>query len=239
MIRLLELKRKCKDLCLEAGNLDKEVKILAVSKFQSSENIRRLYDLGQREFGENYLQEALAKRNELEDLSITWHFIGRLQKNKIRQICGAFSMIHSVSSLNILTKINQISTEKKIIQSVLLQVNLANEASKDGFSESALIQNWNYISSLTQIKIMGLMTMPPLTDNLQESRIFFKSLRQLEVKLQKSTNLHHHPLCELSMGTSHDFESAILEGATYIRIGTALFGEREAVASKRPTRIKE
>lgn len=204
-------------------------KIIAVSKLQHAEKIRNLYSEGQRRFGENYVQEALEKIETLKDLpDIEWHMIGHLQKNKINSILGKFHLIHSVDSLELAQTISRKCVANSVSQNILLQINLAHEESKDGFDVENLLSLWPMIRPLPSIHIMGLMTMPPLTETGEEVRHYFKELRELRDQLKQETDLSFHPLTELSMGTSHDYPVAIEEGATMIRLGTILFGERPA-----------
>lgn len=200
-------------------------RVLAVSKLQPIEKIRELYATGQRCFAENYVQEALAKQEDLKDLEIEWHLIGHLQKNKVKYVVGKFALIHSVDSLELARAISQRAENMKLTQKILLQVNLAGEATKGGFDREILLRQWPELRGLPALEIAGLMTMPPLTENPEEVRSYFRELRELLTELQKY-GAGGHPLRELSMGTSHDYPVAIEEGATIVRLGTILFGER-------------
>ncbi|QDK44033.1 YggS family pyridoxal phosphate-dependent enzyme [Bdellovibrio sp. ZAP7] len=202
-------------------------KILAVSKLQPVVKIRDLYQQGQRKFGENYVQEALDKQEQLKDLSdIEWHLIGHLQKNKAKFVVGQFTLIHSVDSLELAQTLSRQCESKKVSQKILIQVNLAHEESKGGFDKDSLIANWQEVTSLAHLTIDGLMTMPPLTETGEEVRHYFRELRELQQSLAKNTDLTRHPLKTLSMGTSNDFRVALQEGATLVRLGTILFGAR-------------
>lgn len=202
-------------------------RILAVSKLQPEEKIRALYQEGQRLFGENYVQEALEKHESLQDLAdVQWHFIGHLQKNKAKQVVGRFALIHSVDSLELAEVLSRQCELKNVEQNILIQVNLAQEETKGGFDKRGLLHDWGKLTALPHLHIFGLMTMPPLTETGSEVRLYFKELRQLLKELQSQTDLKSHPLTELSMGTSHDYKVAIEEGATIVRLGTILFGER-------------
>lgn len=199
------------------------VRVVAVSKFQPASKIRALYqEAGLRDFGENYVQEAQAKREELSDLNLHWHFIGRLQKNKAKQVVGSFSLIHSVDSLELARLIDRLSGEKGIRQKILLQVNLAGEITKGGFSRENLTEALPALQACQHLSVAGFMTMPPLTENPEESRVYFRELRELKNRWGSE----FPNLSILSMGTSHDFRVAIEEGATLVRLGTVLFGER-------------
>ena len=202
-------------------------RILAVSKLQSVAKIRALYDEGQRQFGENYVQEALEKITALEELTeIEWHFIGHLQKNKTKFVAGKFKLIHSVDSLALSLHLSKHCQALQVIQNILIQVNLAGEESKGGFGKEELLTHWPELTQMPNLKICGLMTMPPLTETGENVRHYFQELRQLRETLKLTTDLNRHPLTELSMGTSHDYKVAAEEGATIVRLGTILFGER-------------
>lgn len=193
-------------------------KLLAVSKLQTIEKIKSLYTEGQRDFAENYIQEALDKIEQLKDLKINWHFIGSLQKNKVKFLKKNFEFIHSVDSVELAKKISEFAVKGNHIQKVFIQINVAEEGSKSGFSISEFEKSWTELSSLPGIQVVGLMTMPPLENEPEKNRVFFKKLKYIGNKC----NLH-----EFSMGTSHDYQIALQEGATWIRLGTMLFGQRE------------
>ena len=201
-----------------------DAKLVAVSKLQSAETVRELAAQGQKIFGENYVQEALSKIEKLKDLDLEWHFVGRLQKNKVKQVVGVFGLIHSVDSLELAETINRIAGEKGLTQRVLFQLNLASEESKGGFSRTEFSEKIEDLKNLQHLQIEGLMTMPPLFDDPERSRPYFQELRELQKKYSKDFPL----LYELSMGTSADFEIALEEGATLVRLGTIVFGERPA-----------
>lgn len=202
-------------------------KLLAVSKLQPVEKIRDLYSQGQRRFGENYVQEALDKQEALSDLAdIEWHLIGHLQKNKAKYVVGKFHLIHSVESLELAQVLSRQCESKNVQQNILIQVNLAHEETKSGFDKADVLKAWSELIRLPNLHIMGLMTMPPLTETGSEVRHYFTELRELRDELKKQTDTAAHPMTELSMGTSHDYRVAIEEGATIVRLGTILFGER-------------
>lgn len=202
-------------------------RVLAVSKLQPEEKIRALYSQGQRLFGENYVQEALDKIEHLQDLSeIEWHLIGHLQKNKAKYVVGKFTLIHSVDSLELAETLSRQCASKNISQNILIQVNLAQEETKSGFDIQSLKEAWTKLTQLPYLKICGFMTMPPLTETGEEVRLYFRDLHKLLKEFRSQTNLSLHPLTELSMGTSHDYQVAMEEGATIVRLGTILFGER-------------
>ncbi len=197
--------------------LQKNQNLLAVSKLQPVEKIIALNKQGQIHFGENYVQEALDKIETLMHLNLKWHLIGPLQKNKVKYLKNKFEYIHSVDSFELAELISKKSSEINHVQKIFLQINLSHEISKSGFDEISAIQNWKKLSELNGIQIVGLMTMPPLQNNPEENRIYFKKCFELGQKL----NLH-----EFSMGTSHDYLVALEESSTWIRLGTILFGER-------------
>lgn len=205
--------------------IPKDVLVLAVSKLQPPEKIRELYKRrGHLDFGENYVQEALSKQIELADLPLKWHLIGSLQTNKIKSIVGKFELIHSVDSLKLTEKISQQAHLKNVEQKILLQINIAQEKSKGGFDINDYERDLETILKLPAIRVEGLMTMPPLSDNPEDARAYFRALRQLSEKLQ-----NWRPTARaLSMGTSGDYKIALEEGATILRLGSVLFGERAA-----------
>jgi pyridoxal phosphate enzyme (YggS family) len=215
----------CRDHLKKFGRAPESLNILAVSKLQPVEKIKILYEKGQRHFAENYVQEALQKQESLKDFEIQWHFIGTLQKNKANLVVGKFALIHSVDSLELARIISQQAQKSNFRQKILLQVNLAQEFTKGGFSRDTLKAHWPEIVLLPGLEITGLMTMPPLTENPEDVRPFFRDLSGLRLELMPQTS-SQHPLRELSMGTSHDYHVAIEEGATIVRLGTILFGER-------------
>ncbi len=203
----------------EQLKIPNHIKIIAVSKLQPIEKINQLIDEGHFIFGENYVQEALDKIDQLNNNKIEWHFIGSLQKNKVKFVVGQFAYIHSVDSLGLLQKIQQIAYEKKTIQKIFLQINIAKEISKGGFAPVELSQILNEIQSFDHIEVVGLMTMPPLTENPEDVRPYFRELKSLGEKYFSKS-------IQYSMGTSHDYQIAMSEGATMIRLGTILFGDR-------------
>lgn len=192
-------------------------RVLAVSKLQPIEKIKSLYNEGQIDFGENYVQEALDKIERLKDLKIQWHLIGPLQKNKVKFLNQNFAYIHSVDSLKLAEKISEHAVKNNFIQKCFIQINLSGESSKSGYSKEPFLADWTKLRQLTGIEVVGLMTMPPLENNPEKNRAFFKELKYIGDTLG---------LKEFSMGTSHDYQIALEEGATWIRLGTMLFGER-------------
>lgn len=223
----LEVQQKIINSCLKINRAPSSIQIMAVSKLQSEEKIRTLCNQNHFLFGENYIQEALKKIINLSAIpNIRWHYIGRIQKNKIKFMPGVFECIHSVSSFEDLRYLDQKCQKLGLKQKVLIQINIANELSKDGFMISDLQAVWSDLCSLSNIRIDGLMTMPPIKESPEASRPYFRELKHLLMDLKKKTDLEKHPLSHLSMGTSHDYLIAIEEGATIVRLGTLLFGER-------------
>ncbi len=200
--------------------------VLAVSKMQSVEKIKELFELGQKYFGENYVQEFLEKKKALSHLQIEWHFIGHIQSKKTKDIVGECELIHSIDSVKLIEKIEKICQEKSLTeQKILLQVNMGDEDSKTGFHEKDLFLLPKEIWQLPRVHIVGLMTLPPLQNQPEENRQYFRRLKEIRDTLNEKLPINRQ-LVELSMGTSHDFPIALEEGATYIRLGTVLFGER-------------
>jgi len=208
-----------------AGRDPNEIKLVAVTKRVEPERVKQALTLGINTFGENYAQEFRDKckvLSELIDNEIKWHFIGRLQKNKVKYIVGEVELIHSLDSLSVAQVINKRAESLEIKVSTLIEVDTGGEESKGGVAPDRLESFLNEISGLSSIEVRGLMTMPPYFDNVEMARPYFIRLRELRNDLLPS----FPKLNELSMGMSGDFEIAIEEGATIIRIGSAIFGER-------------
>jgi hypothetical protein len=198
-------------------------KLVAVSKTRPAEDVMALYKAGQRDFGENYLQEALQKQRSLAHLDIVWHFIGPIQSNKTRDISTFFSWVHSIDRLKIAQRLSQQRASHLPPLNVCLQVNIDNEESKSGFELSVLSELIEPISALTNIRLRGLMAIPKVGENLEQQRDSFKRLAMAKDKLNKKFKLQ---MDTLSMGMSGDLEAAVIEGSTMVRIGTAIFGAR-------------
>ena len=199
------------------------VQLLAVSKTKPAEAVREAFAAGVRDFGENYLQEALGKQLELTDLPLSWHFIGPIQSNKTRAIAENFAWVHSVDRLKIAQRLSEQRPADLPPLNICIQVNVSGEASKSGCSPADLPALASAISALPRLTLRGLMAIPEPTDDRAEQDAAFAAVRELNQSLQASLKL---PLDTLSMGMSHDLESAIAQGATWVRIGTALFGAR-------------
>lgn len=211
---------RIRDAAQAAGRNEHAVGLLAVSKTKPVSALREAYASGQRDFGENYLQEALDKQAELGDLDITWHFIGPIQSNKTKAIAAHFDWVHSVDRLKIAERLSAQRPEGLPPLNICLQVNISGEATKSGCLPEELPGLASAIQALPGLRLRGLMAIPEPQDDPARQREPFAQLREL----QASLNL---PLDTLSMGMSHDLEAAIAEGATWVRIGTALFGARD------------
>jgi len=196
------------------------VGLLAVSKTQPAEAIREAFGAGVRDFGENYLQEALDKQTALTDLALHWHFIGPIQSNKTKAIAEHFDWVHSVDRLKIAQRLSEQRPDALGPLNICLQVNVSGEASKSGCAPEAVAGLAEAIAELPRLRLRGLMTIPAPTEDPAEQRRAFARLRQLKEALGPD-------LDTLSMGMSQDLEAAIAEGATWVRIGTALFGARD------------
>jgi pyridoxal phosphate enzyme (YggS family) len=216
------IRQRIKAACDRSDREPNSLTLLAVTKTQPPEVVNAAADLGLLVFGENKVQEAKAKIPACSG-RLRWHFIGHLQSNKCRDAVHLFQMIQSVDSLALAQEINKRANEAGKTMPVLLEVNLAGEASKFGYKPQALLAELNQISSLPRIEIQGLMTVPPWSPDAETSRPHFRRLRQLKGECEQTLGT---PLPHLSMGMSGDFEVAIEEGATMVRIGTALFGPR-------------
>ncbi|QXI05928.1 YggS family pyridoxal phosphate-dependent enzyme [Pseudomonas tensinigenes] len=199
---------------------ENSVQLLAVSKTKPAEALREAYAAGLRDFGENYLQEALGKQLELAGLPLIWHFIGPIQSNKTRAIAEHFDWVHSVDRLKIAQRLSEQRPAELPPLNICIQVNVSGEASKSGCTPDDLRALAAAISALPRLKLRGLMAIPEPTDDRAEQDAAFAAVQKLQASLEL-------PLDTLSMGMSHDLESAITQGATWVRIGTALFGARD------------
>lgn len=199
------------------------VKLLAVSKYHSLQKIDALYQLGQRDFGESYLQEALQKIHSSNHQDIIWHFIGPIQANKTKAIAENFQWVHSVDRLKIAHRLSRQRTDHAQPLMICLQVNISQEEQKSGFSKAELIENIKDISQLSHLSLRGLMAIPKQSNNYHEQQKAFAQLNDLMQQLNQQFEL---TMDTLSMGMSNDLEAAIAQGATIVRVGTALFGAR-------------
>ncbi|CAI8844445.1 PLP homeostasis protein [Pseudomonas sp. IT-196MI5] len=217
---ILEVSSRIHAATLAANRAENSVQLLAVSKTKPAQDLREAYAAGLCDFGENYLQEALGKQLELADLPLIWHFIGPIQSNKTRAIAEHFDWVHSVDRLKIAQRLSEQRPADLPPLNICIQVNVSGEASKSGCTPADLPALANAISNLPRLKLRGLMAIPEPTEDRAAQDAAFAAVQSL----QASLNL---PLDTLSMGMSHDLESAIAQGATWVRIGTALFGARD------------
>ena len=207
----------------KVGRAAGEIELVAIAKTHSADKVREAIEAGQTLFGESRVQEARAKIPELPS-NLRWHFVGHLQKNKIRHALPLFEMIHSVDSLGLAQDINRIAEEQGMHPRVLLEVNVGGEGSKFGFKSETLRAEMESLLALPRLSILGLMTIPPLAEEPEASRKYFVQLRKLRDRLQTE---FHVDLAQLSMGMTEDFVVAVEEGATLVRVGTAIFGQRK------------
>ena len=206
----------------KAGRAVDEIELVAITKTHDAEKVREAIEAGHTLFGESRVQEARVKIPELPS-NLRWHFVGHLQKNKIRHALPLFELIHSVDSLALAQDMNRVAEEEGSHPRVLLEVNMAGEGSKFGFQPDRLREQMETLLALNRLSILGLMTIPPLAPEAEASRKYFVQLRELGDRLQIE---FHVDLTQLSMGMTNDFAIAVEEGATLVRVGTAIFGER-------------
>jgi pyridoxal phosphate enzyme (YggS family) len=208
-----------------AGRSPADVRLLAVSKTFSAAHVRAAHAAGQRDFGENKVQEALLKIAETTELDIRWHLIGHLQSNKVKKTGAAFSAIHAIDSVDLVRRVDAVAVERGAAPDVYIQVDLAGESTKFGAPESDVPALVRAALKCRAARLKGLMLLPPWFDDPEQARPYFRRLRELRERLVDDGIDRSH-LRELSMGMSHDFEVAIQEGATLVRVGTAIFGKR-------------
>lgn len=209
--------------CLRAGRNREEVKILGASKGQSPEKIRLLASFGLNLLGENYVQEAESKREALKDLSLEWHFIGRLQTNKVKRAIKLFHLIETVDRISLAKELEKRLAAEGRVLPIFIEVNIGHEPTKGGVLPENLVGFAEEILKLPHLEVRGLMCLPPWSEDPEKVRPYFIRMREL---FEEFKPFFGAPFRELSMGTSHDFEVAIEEGATLIRVGTLLFGPR-------------
>lgn len=219
---LLQVMERIKRAAQRAGRDPQEIKLVAVSKTVEVSRIKEAIDAGVSILGENYVQEAKKKIEEI-GRQVEWHFIGHLQTNKAKYAVRLFDMIHSVDTLPLAEELNRRAEKEGQVIKVMIEVNLSGESTKFGTEEEKVFELAKKIFELRNLSLVGLMTMPPYFESPEMSRPYFIKLRQLKERMEKEGI----PLKELSMGMSNDFEIAIEEGATYVRVGTAIFGPRK------------
>ncbi len=221
---IAETQIKIRNACQRANRDSSEVTLVAVSKTKPLEMIREAFDLGLREFGENKPQELRDKAAEMKE-SVQWHMIGSLQKNKIKYVVGTACLIHSVDSVELAEAIQKEAEKKQLVCDILLEVNIAKEESKHGFLKEELLAALPGLATLKNVHIRGLMTVAPYTEHPEENRCYFREMRELLIDINHK-NIDNIFMDVLSMGMTADYEVAIEEGATMVRVGTGIFGER-------------
>ena len=224
---LKEVEEKIQKACLRSGRDPKEVTLIAVSKTKPVSMIEEVYTEGIRDFGENKPQE-LKEKYDLMPKDINWHMMGHLQRNKIKYVVDRACMIHSIDSIRLAQAVEEEAAKREKVIPVLLEINIAREESKFGFLEEEVYDALEIISKLPHLRIEGLMTIAPFVENAEENRVHFKNLRKLSVDI-KQKNIDNVNMCNLSMGMTGDYEIAIEEGATFVRVGTGIFGERNYI----------
>lgn len=228
---LMNVNKNIHSVCMRSGRNASEVTLIGVSKLQSIEKMVEAYNGGLRNFGENYVQEFVSKKRDLPQFQkldqINWHLIGPLQSNKLKSVVGEASLIHTVDRFSLAEGMSKLAKLKNVTQKILLQVNISGEESKSGVRSTQVKELIERISQLERLSLEGFMTMPPLVNSPEQNRSYFQELRSLlnTANLQNWGGLK--PFTFLSMGTSQDYEIAIEEGATHIRVGTTIFGERK------------
>ena len=208
-----------------AGRPPDDVRLLAVSKTFSADHVRAAWAAGQRDFGENKVQEALQKISETTELEIRWHLIGHLQSNKVKKAAPAFSAIHAIDSVELLRRVDAVAADAGAAPDLYIQVDLAGESTKFGAPEADVPAIARAAMDCRAAQLKGLMLLPPWFDDPEQARPYFRRLHELRDRLVED-GIDGSRLRELSMGMSHDFEVAIQEGATLVRVGTAIFGKR-------------
>lgn len=223
---LLRVREQMKDACIRSAR-GEEVTLIAVSKTKPLELLKEAYDAGVRDFGENRVQEILEKAPRLPS-DIRWHMIGHLQKNKVRQIIDKVTLIHSVDSVELAAQIEKEAAKRAFTMDILLEVNVAGEASKYGFTAEEVPEAVRQISNFPHIRMKGLMTIAPFVENPELNRDVFKKLYQLCVDINRKS-IDNMSMRVLSMGMTGDYQVALEEGATMIRVGTGIFGTRTKI----------
>ncbi len=223
---LASVRQRLEQAAKAAGRRPEDITLVAVSKTHPAEAVAAAHALGQVEFGENYVQEVLAKQDALASLPLHWHFIGHLQSNKAKFVAGRFSLIHTVDSIKLAQNLHKcmerIAVENR--QDMLIQVNIGQEEQKGGVAESELLRLAEEVLKLESLRLLGLMCIPPLSLSAVETRPYFTRLRELRDGMEGELGIK---LPHLSMGMSHDFVEAVAEGATLVRVGTDIFGRRD------------
>jgi pyridoxal phosphate enzyme (YggS family) len=226
-VRLADVRARLEAAARKSGREPGEVRLIAISKTHPASVIEQVCQLGATDFGENRVQEAEGKIAEIGREKVHWHLVGHLQANKARRAVTLFDVIHSLDTLDLANRLDRLCAEEgRDSLSVLIQVDLGHEETKSGIDESELTHLVESLGPLTHLRLIGLMTLPPFFDDPEQSRPFFRRLRNLRDEL-KQRGAFGDRTGELSMGMTHDFEVAIEEGSTMVRIGTAIFGARQ------------
>lgn len=223
--QLANVESKIQTACEASGRNRDQVQLIAVSKTKPVEVLKEAYDLGVRVFGENKVQE-LTEKYEVLPKDIEWHLIGHLQTNKVKYIVDKVALIHSVDSIKLAQTIEKEAAKKNCIANILIEVNVAEEDSKFGLKTQEVLAFVEEISKLQHVRVQGLMTIAPFVEDPEENRSIFKELYKLSVDI-KAKNIDNINMSVLSMGMTNDYEVAIEEGATMVRVGTGIFGERD------------
>ena len=218
------VKKNIEEACDTAGRSPQEVTLIAVSKTKPVEMLKEAYDAGARVFGENKVQEIVDKYDQMPS-DVQWHMIGHLQRNKVKYVVGRAALIHSVDSVRLAEAIDQEAEKKGIVMPVLVEVNVASEESKFGVRVEECADFIENIAKMEHISVEGLMTIAPFVENAEDNRKYFAKLRELSVDIS-AKNIDNVNMRDLSMGMTGDYEVAIEEGATMVRVGTGIFGER-------------
>lgn len=221
---LIEVENNILDACERSGRNPKEVTLIAVSKTKPVEMLQEVYNEGIRDFGENYVQE-LADKIEIMPKDIRWHMIGHLQRNKVKYLVGKVACIHSVDSLRLAEVINERSIKLGVVTEIMAEVNIAGEESKFGFTRDEVFDFAEKVSTMEGVKLVGLMTSAPYVNDPEENRQYFREMKSLSVDINEK-NINNINITELSMGMTNDYIVAVEEGATHVRVGTAIFGAR-------------
>lgn len=224
---LEQVRKNIQDACRSVGRDPEEVTLIAVSKTKPVELLQEAYQAGARDFGENKVQEIMDKYPPLPS-DIRWHMIGHLQRNKVKYIVGKAAMIHSVDSLRLAQTIEQEAAKHDVQVPILLEVNVAEEDSKFGLKMDEVLPLIEAIAEFPHIRVCGLMTIAPYVENAEENRMFFRQLKKLSVDIA-AKNINNVSMSVLSMGMTGDYQVAVQEGATMVRVGTGIFGERNYV----------
>ena len=221
---LIEVENNILDACERLGRNPEEVTLIAVSKTKPVEMLQEVYNEGIRDFGENYVQE-LADKIEIMPKDIRWHMIGHLQRNKVKYLVGKVACIHSVDSLRLAEVINERSIKLGVVTEIMAEVNIAGEESKFGFTRDEVFDFAEKVSTMEGVKLVGLMTSAPYVNDPEENRQYFREMKSLSVDINEK-NINNINITELSMGMTNDYIVAVEEGATHVRVGTAIFGAR-------------